>query len=190
MLIVLEGPDGSGKSTLAKTIIKELITDSDFNGLNIVYDNIENFIPTKPTSENRISESEMLKKLTTIIKDNKQLFICDRGPISDIIYRVFDKYQSVTTVDKLLLLYKQYNNKVMMIYCRNDVAEQKMLERGDDNPVAIQRHKELTKIYDIFMAMYKMILKYNFQKFNFTKYKESKKVLNNIKSFTYFNYNA
>ena len=40
-------------------------------------------------------------------------------------------------------------------FCDNDIAEQKMLERGDDNPIAIEKHKEITKCYRNYMTFIK-----------------------------------
>ena len=35
------------------------------------------------------------------------------------------------------------------MYCNSALAEQKMLERGDDNPIALQRHKEISHAFDL-----------------------------------------
>lgn len=148
MIIYFEGPDGSGKSTLLTAIDNDLI--------NKGYDvdpQANRFIPTHPKAEKRVSERQLFRQLKRMAKDDTCVYLIDRGPISDIVYRVFDNYKPVTTLDKFIdLILNDVGDNILLIYCRTDLAEQKMLERGDDNPVAIQKHKEITKVYDILMT--------------------------------------
>lgn len=146
MIIYFEGPDGSGKSTLLTAIDNDLI--------NKGYDvdpQANRFIPTHPKAEKRVSERELFRQLKRMAKDNSTVYLIDRGPISDIIYRVFDDYKPVTTPRRVVDFITSHMFNTITIYCRTDLAEQKMLERGDENPIAIQRHKEITKLYDLFM---------------------------------------
>ena len=146
MIIYFEGPDGSGKSTLLNTIYNDLV-----NKGYKVDPQANRFIPTHPKAEKRVSEKELFRQLKRMARDNSTVYLVDRGPISDIVYRVFDNYTPVTTFDKFMDFMAQNYFDIVTIYCRTDLAEQKMLERGDENPIAIQKHKEITKVYDIVM---------------------------------------
>ena len=146
MIIYFEGPDGSGKSTLLNTIYNDLI-----NKGYKVDPQANRFIPTHPKAEYRVSERQLFRQLKRMSEDDSKVYLIDRGPISDIIYRVFDDYKPVTTPARVASFISAHMFNTVTIYCRTDLAEQKMLERGDDNPIAIQRHKEITKLYDLFM---------------------------------------
>ena len=82
---------------------------------------------------------------------------------------------------------KHYNNKIFFCYCRTDVAEEKMLERGDENPVALTRHKELTRLYDMVMGLISVNCPYNFRKYDFTKKRSINELLGQISYFVYMN---
>lgn len=162
MIVYLEGPDGSGKSTLAKQI------ESEFEN---VVPNGESLISTHPTRPNRVNEYELYNRMSDMINSQK-LYILDRGPISDCIYRIFDKYKPITTLSSLLYFVINNLDKMLIVYCKNEDAEENMLKRGDDNPVAISRHKELSKLYDLVMNIFSntsQFIEYNFSKDNITK---------------------
>lgn len=144
MIIYLEGVDGTGKSTLVRMLEDSL---SEFGKVDA---KANERIPTYPTRPNRVNQTKLFKELKAMARDNV-IHIIDRGPISDIIYRVFDDYDPVTTLDKVEEFIKLYNNRILTIYCRNSNAKRNMLERGDDNPIAIAKHDELSKSFDIVM---------------------------------------
>ena len=144
MIVYVEGVDGSGKTTLINNLAKKLI-DLGYN----VEVNAENFIPTRPNNGWRIEEDEMYSTLYGMLESDR-IFFLDRGPISDIVYRVFDDYEPVTTYNKIRKWIKLHNN-IMVIYCRTDKAKENMIKRGDDNPVSLARHNEISKVYDLVM---------------------------------------
>lgn len=182
MIILFEGPDGSGKSTLNAAITEML----QKNGHQVINSAREIWCEDKPTSPRRVTEPMMFKYLKTMVKD-KQFYMYERGPISDNIYRVFDNYSPVTTINKFINFLAENEKQVFVIYCRTDLAEKKMLERGDENPVAIEKHKELTKIYDIVMRFVKEKFKYNFIRFDYSKRGSMKEVLDKIEQFAFMN---
>ena len=148
MIIYLEGPDGSGKTTLINSMADSLIGSG--------YDvdaNANRFIPThplakyRPSDVARIDEKTMYKYLKTMAKSDT-IYIIDRGPISDIIYRTFDDFEPVTTLTNFIEVLRQLP-RTKIIYCHNSKAEEMMLKRGDENPIAIAKHKEISKLYEL-----------------------------------------
>lgn len=173
MIIIVEGVDGSGKSTLLNRLYTDFFDEVDkieFNG--------EAYIPTHPKSLYRISEKSLYTQLNKMCKD-KTLYLVDRGPISDIIYRVFDNYKSVTTLDKLLNFISTHS-KIFYIYCNTDKSLEAMTERGDDNPIAFEKHKELKKLYNIVMGTIKSKTDC-FYEYDFTKKNSYNKLFKQIK---------
>lgn len=148
MVIYLEGPDGSGKTTLAKQLEEKYIEEG-----YKVFTNGESIISTHPTRPNRVNEKELYEKLYTMTKA-KEIYILDRGPISDCIYRVFDDFKPVTNISSFYYFMITNIDNFIIIYCNNKNAEKNMLNRGDDNPVAINKHKELSKLYNLVMNIF------------------------------------
>ena len=150
MIIYLEGPDGSGKSTLSDKLV-EVLMKHDKQVYQVKDGNCA--INTHPKKADRNTLNELYLALVTMAYDDEKIYVLDRGPVSDIIYRHFDNYKPVANEKSLIKLFEAMNidNKIIIIMCLTDVAEQKMLERGDDNPIAIAKHKEITKQYKAFM---------------------------------------
>lgn len=162
MIIYLEGPDGSGKSTLADNIAELCET------LHVPYNRFaEQEVSTNPTKPNRIDKATLFSRLQEMSTSQK-VHILDRGPISDNIYRMFDNYEALGKLEDYLKLFKSFNKNILIIYCRTNRAEEAMLARGDDNPVAIRKHKELTKAYDLIMGAILYTLPTNIIKYDFS----------------------
>lgn len=177
MIIYLEGPDGSGKSTLADNIAELCET------LKVPYNRFaEQEISTNPTKPNRIDKVTLFSRLEAMSTSQK-IHILDRGPISDNIYRMFDNYEALGKLEDYLKLFKSFREKILIIYCRTAKAEEAMLARGDDNPVAIRKHKELTKAYDLIMSAILYTLPANVVKFDFTIENETTNTLKLVEHF-------
>lgn len=144
MIVYLEGPDGSGKSTLANEIAKYL-KDEGYEVDRFAERNVS----THPTRPYRLDKKHLLDELKYMERDTA-VHILDRGPLSDVVYRVFDNYDPVATMTDYLNFFASH--AAIIIYCRTSNAEKAMNDRGDDNPVALTRHKEISKVYDIVMA--------------------------------------
>lgn len=177
MIIYLEGPDGSGKSTLADRIA-ELCEEQ-----HIPCDRFsEQQISTNPTKPYRVNKETLFTKLNQMA-DSQVVHILDRGPISDNIYRMFDNYEAIGKLEDYLKLFKSFREKLLIIYCRTANAEKAMLERGDDNPVAIRKHKELTKAYDLIMSAILYSLPHNIVKFDYMLSNATENILKLVKDF-------
>ena len=151
MIIYLEGPDGSGKSTLSDALTDELIT-RDMPVMQIKDGKCG--VDTHPKSPFRNTPDQLISALAQLAYSD-MIYVLDRGPISDVIYRHFDDYKPVLNEGQVVDLLSLLKDNVKVIFCDNDIAEQKMLERGDDNPIAIEKHKEITNCYRNFMKSIK-----------------------------------
>lgn len=166
MIIYLEGPDGSGKSTLRKklmaylelmpSILKEL-------GVDNVIENGEDLIPTRPTNPKRLTLDQLFIKLHKMANNSTTLYICDRGPISDVIYRLFDEYEPVLTLNQYLNIWIRNRYLITTVYCDSDSSLEVLKVRGDDNPVAIANHDAIRYLYKQIMPIFSP-LKYDFAK--------------------------
>lgn len=180
MIIMLEGPDGSGKTTLI-----ENITDILDNIDSVTDYALNHGCETHPNlGKDRISEKNLYNYLNCWIKTDSVLLI-DRGAISDIVYRVFDDYKPVTSLNKFIKFLKKNEKHILTIYCRTDKAEENMLKRGDDNPIALAKHKEITKVYDLVMDQIKDSLKYNYIKYDYSKKSSINEALGKVSYFCY-----
>jgi len=107
VIIYLEGPDASGKSTLRDRLAKELVNQLETIralGITEIVKNGEDLIPTRPTNPKRLTFEPLLRKLCEMASDLHVLYLCDRGPISDVIYRTFDKHQPIMTLNQYLIV--------------------------------------------------------------------------------------
>lgn len=181
MIIYLEGPDGSGKSTLCLSA-SEMLRESGY----VVDDNANVLVPTHPKLDNRLNEKQLFAQLKEMA-NSKYVYIIDRCMISDYVYRVFDSFNTVTTFAKIIKFLKDYAHKILLIYCNNKKAEKYMLERGDESPIAIQHHSEISKVFDIVMDSIKPVMPYTFIHYDFTKRKAINETLGKISYFAYMN---
>lgn len=176
MIIYLEGPDGSGKSTLRAELIKALaIRQDELQKLEItkIVENGEELIPTRPTNPKRLSLISLFTELCHMAEDLRTLFICDRGPISDVIYRVFDEYQPILTLNQYMNFWIRYHHFIVTVYCDTDQSEEVLKTRGDNNPIALANHRAIRYLYKQIMPLFSPI-KYDFGKFKNNLAKQSK----------------
>lgn len=143
MIIYLEGADGSGKTTLAKQIVK-YCKDRDITAVQA-----EPLINTNPSRPNRVTSAELMDKLSIMYKCRDIVYVLDRGPISDCIYRLFDDYEPVIDYHYLRLSMEFMFKNTLLIYCRNNNMKKYVEERGDTNPIVKKYHDKIIRVYDM-----------------------------------------
>lgn len=172
MIVYIEGVDGSGKTILTNNIgihCRKLGYECDTTA--------ECTISTNPKSLYRVNNTYLFTILKNMANDNATIYILDRGPISDIIYRIFDNYKPIATLEQCVKAFKDYGNKIIIIHAKTASAEKAMMRRGDDNSTALEHHKELSKIYDNIMNLLNYILCGKIVKFDWTKRKSKTNML-------------
>jgi thymidylate kinase len=147
MIIYLEGVDGTGKTTLANALADRIEQLKRTHNITKVVKNGESLINTHPLKPNRLTENELLIQLYQMTIDLSTIYICDRGPISDIIYRAYDEYPTVTTLENFWVFWMAHQHIFICVHCDSDKSEELMKRRGDDNPVVYTKYQELRYWY-------------------------------------------
>ena len=149
MLILVEGADGSGKSYLVSELYKE-----GFAIQKVKWH--QNF--------------DFNKAAAYCWYDGINL-VEDRSPITDIVYRIFDEQKPDRTenIDDVLEWVRCFGVKI--IYCKTKTSYTDSINRGEENITSFQDHCEISKIYDIVMAIIKRdypsaVLEYDHSKQN------------------------
>lgn len=165
MIIYIEGVDGTGKTTLANAIKDrlELLYRTGIKGSKRVVFNNALKVGTMPNNPNRLKEDDLKTLLVGMIVDTTTVYICDRGPLSDIIYRTFDKHKPVISFADFWSTWLQYQGLFIVVGCDSNSAYKLMLTRGDDNTTAKTRHSEIRYLYQQLFPMFGAI-KYDVKK--------------------------
>lgn len=155
MIIYIEGVDGSGKTTLLNMLAEKIDPIKIIRGIELIKD-ANKFIPTLPTVKDRVSSHDLVKEIKRMASDDTTIYLVDRGPISDIIYRTFDEYKPVIDLDDIIKLLKPLidDDRVLVLFCDSDKAYSKMLDRGDNNKIAITHHKQLRYLFNNIMPLF------------------------------------
>jgi thymidylate kinase len=150
MIVYIEGVDGSGKSTFAKAIT-EYLQENKIK----VYPKAEKLMVTHPWRIDRITKERLIKELVRCLSSST-VYIVDRGELSDIIYRTFDKdkYDALMTLAEFHTFYGNYADRYVVVHCDTDLSEQLMLSRGEDNLISIQEHQKLRYLFQQIMPLF------------------------------------
>lgn len=127
MIVYVEGVDGSGKTTLIKQLEEEF-------GYEV------RLIPSRRTSKE--VENYAWKQFIGYF-DNRTV-ICDRGFISELVYRLSDTDDTWLNLSDLAILLQ----KCKIIYCISKTSFTDAQERGEDNIVTFERHKDIENEYE------------------------------------------
>lgn len=150
MIVYIEGVDGSGKSTFAKALTTHLQEE----GFDVV-PKAEKLMVTHPWRPDRIDKASLRRQLRKCL-DSPQVFIVDRGELSDIIYRTFDfkKYTALMTLKEFFNIWAYNQDKYIIVHCDSDKSEQLMLARGEDNEISIVEHQKLRYLFNQIMPLF------------------------------------
>ena len=153
MIVYIEGVDGSGKSTFATAITEHLQS----KGFDVVPKGEKSMV-THPWRFDRVTKTELSFRLNQCLT-SPQIYIVDRGELSDIIYRIFDfeKYSALMTLNDYYDLYQLYANRYIIVHCDSIRSEELMLARGEDNPVSITEHQKLRYVFNMIMPLFSAI---------------------------------
>lgn len=161
MIIFFEGVDGSGKTTLMNKVYTRLQTRQRLFGLTPVL-NAQTSVPTHPSAPDRSTEETLLEMLSVMASIPDVVYLHDRGPLSDIIYRTFDEHKPI--LDFFQLWYFTLSNMfgVMTVHCDTADSSKFMIARGEDNLVALSHHKSLRYLFDQFASVLPQVTTYDF----------------------------
>jgi hypothetical protein len=153
MVIYIEGVDGSGKSTFAKAIT-EFLKKEQFT----VHPNAEKAMVTHPWRLDRTNKNDLLFNLRARLL-SPDIFIVDRGELSDIIYRTFDyeKYSALMTLAEYYEHWRRFSDQYIIVHCDTHRSEELMLARGEDNQVSIVEHQRLRFLFNQVMPLFNAI---------------------------------
>ena len=153
MIVYIEGVDGSGKSTFSKALAEHLQKE----GFDVV-PKANKLMVTHPWRPDRIDKASLRRQLKKCL-NSPQVFIVDRGELSDIIYRTFDldKYSALMTLKEFYNIWLYNQNKYLIVHCDSDLSEQLMLARGEDNEISIVEHQKLRYLFNQIMPLFNAV---------------------------------
>lgn len=142
MIVFVEGVDGSGKTTLIEQLVARGAKRVD------------------PVPRNDPHPYASWCKLFAKCRD--EVYICDRGYITDAVYRLCDGNKPMLGMGQILSLLSDSK----FVYCAIKDSFKQSMQRGEDNITDIRTHNELKQIYKYVMRAIHMftntdILVYN-----------------------------
>jgi len=166
MIIQLEGVDCTGKTTLYNALTTKLQKLASLKQLTIVKD-AESLVTTNPRKPNRISCENLWSTLFKWARQRNHIYIMDRGPISDNVYRCFDDIEPVMDLRLCAMMYQC--SGIIVIHCDSPRGREIIKERGDDNPIALANWDKIHKTYRIMMPLFNPFI-YDFDKVDMNKF--------------------
>lgn len=125
MIILIEGNEGVGKTTLINELLEKIT------------------ITTLKSSKN-------FKGLYTLYRDlakSPQLFVLDRGFLTDIVYRIWDNKQGQLSLYQIGILCSESSN-IKIVMCHNFNGFENAVKRGE-NVVRCQKdYDRIDQIYE------------------------------------------
>ena len=142
MIVLIEGVDGSGKTTLCNQL------------------RFEGYVPLNIKQD----DEQFIKYI--IHADERQIYICDRSFLSDLIYRLEDGKERQGMDLSSMLQILNINTKV--IFCHSNTAYIDSMKRGEDNITSKCRNDGINHLYNIIYRMLKIftdvpVLDYNWK---------------------------
>lgn len=130
MIVFVEGNEGTGKTTLInqlleKTTIATVKSSKDFTGLFRLYIEFAN---------------------------SPQVYVMDRGFITDLVYRIWDKKQGHMSLYQIGNLCANSAN-VRVIMCHNFNGFENALKRGENVVTCQKDYDRIDQIFDDILSM-------------------------------------
>lgn len=133
MIVYLEGADGSGKTTLLEKL--KLLGYSEVESL--------------PRMKDKYKEREQWLNFANKYGESSNIYVVDRGPLTEFVYRQVQKDRSYLLLDDLHNLL--YHCKIIL--CDTPCAFDRAMKRGEDNIVDKQIHARIRETYLYAMQM-------------------------------------
>lgn len=126
MIVFVEGNEGTGKTTLIDELFKTLPVMSAKCSMNF----------GNPFD------------LYYTLSNNKNIYLFDRGFITDIVYRRLDGNKGKMTLSEIGELCKTQEDNIKIIFCWNYNSFKRSMERGEDNITNEENHNLITKEFE------------------------------------------
>lgn len=130
MIVWIEGVDGAGKTTLCQTL-RDTYGYSVVNGI--------------ARQSDKIKEHNYWRQLICKLQDTGTVWIMDRSPITELVYRLVDTDPSYMSGDLL----KELCLCNRCVLCTKETAFKDAQTRGEDNITNYQLHSKLTHLYPV-----------------------------------------
>lgn len=129
MLVLIEGNEGAGKTTLIKNLAQHL-----------------DFITVKYSKN-----MKDLNRLFDMCTRDKNIYVFDRGFISDLVYRIYDGEPGHHTLSEI----GELCHYTKVIFCQNENAYEKAIARGEDNITNSVDHLFIESLFEDVIQMLK-----------------------------------
>lgn len=124
MIIYFEGADGTGKTTLIQKLHDEF-------GYRVIVG------PER--IQDKIKERYNWNKFVLNYVDDKYVYLIDRGPLTELVYRLSDNADSYIDIDSLKVLF----NDCKIVLCDYWDSFNNAMKRGEDNITDENRHRQI-----------------------------------------------
>lgn len=133
MVILIEGNEGTGKTTLINELLKKM------NACSI------------KISRRFSNLCELYEELT----ESPQLYIFDRGFITDLVYRCLDGETGDLPLSYIGRLCRERSRNIKIVFCNNEKAFENAIKRGEDNVTIKSEHERIELGFAYFEQMMK-----------------------------------
>lgn len=127
MLVIIEGNEGTGKTTLINQLKEHMP-----------------FISVKYSKECK----HMFESLEFYAK-SKQLYVLDRGFVTDMVYRINDLRVGQTSLQEIGVL----ANMSKIIFCESDTGYEDAMKRGENNITDINQYQYIDSLFDAVLKL-------------------------------------
>lgn len=157
MLVLIEGNEGTGKTTLIKQLSKH------FTFITVKYPK---------------GKFDNLYQTLCQFAEADDVFVLDRGFVSDLVYRIRDKCSCQISLYQIAELCDYY--KIKIVFCHNENGYKDAMRRGEDNVTLEKDYDDITLIFEKMQTMLELFTRAQTMSYNF-RYDDVEEVVNFIK---------